>query len=193
MKVLLVDHEDSFVYNLAQAFGRRGAEVGVFRYTAPPAEVDRFGGDAIVLSPGPGSPSDRRVTGLARRLLRERAETTPVLGVCLGHQLIAEVAGGRVARGPRPVHGEAVDVDHDGGFPFCGVPSPFRAARYHSLRVLADGLPPTLEVSARDRAGVVMAVRDRRRPTVGLQFHPESFLTPHGDRILGNFLAEARR
>lgn len=193
MRVLLVDHEDSFVYNLAQALERLRAEVRVVRPDVPFARVEATAFDAIVLSPGPGAPSDLRVTGLSRRLLRSRGSATPVLGVCLGHQLLAEVAGGRVAPLPAPVHGEAVDVLHRGDALFAGVPSPFPAARYHSLRVLSRGLPAGLRVTARDRRGTVMAIRATDRPSVGVQFHPESYLTPHGDRILANFLAEVRR
>jgi para-aminobenzoate synthetase component 2 len=193
VKVLLVDHEDSFVHNLSQAFQGDGAKVVTLRSTRPLTEALRADPDAVVLSPGPGHPSDRRITGLARALLDRWDTERPFLGVCLGHQLIAEHYGARVVRGAEPVHGETARVEHDGRGLFGGVPSPLTAARYHSLVVARAGFPAELEVSAKDRAGVIMALRHRRRPVEAVQFHPESYLTPEGPRLLANFLDGARK
>jgi para-aminobenzoate synthetase component II len=191
--MLLVDHEDSFVYNLAQGFAALGAEVRTVRYYEPFSAVRTWSPDAVAFSPGPGHPSDPRVTRLGRRILSEWDGTTPILGVCLGHQLIAHAAGATVRPAPRPVHGEAGPVDHDASALFRGVPSPFKAGRYHSLVVDADSLPPQFRITARGRDGVVMALEERGAPTFGVQFHPESILTPEGGKLLANFLAEARR
>lgn len=192
MKIVLIDHEDSFVYNLAQAFTVAGAEVTCLRYTVPFSEVERAEPDAFVLSPGPGHPSDRRVTGLARKVLAEYGDHRPTMGVCLGHQLIGEFFGGHVIRGT-PVHGETAAVHHDRDPLFEGVPTPFEAARYHSLVIDPKSVPADLSVTARTRRREVMGVRHRRYPVVGVQFHPESFLTRNGPQILQNFVAEARR
>jgi anthranilate synthase/aminodeoxychorismate synthase-like glutamine amidotransferase len=193
MKVLLVDHEDSFVYNIAQALQATGAEVITLRATRPVREAVRVDPDAVVLSPGPGSPSDRRLTGLGRSLLDRWDRERPVLGVCLGHQLVGEYYGGRVRRGYEPVHGETARIVHDGRGVFENVRSPTTGARYHSLVVEERGLPPALEVTARDSRGVVMGLRHRERPVESVQFHPESYLTPEGPRMLSNFLRGARR
>lgn len=193
MRVLLLDHEDSFVYNIAQALAAKGAEVVTLRATRPPREAVRVDPDAVVLSPGPGHPEDRRITGLARDLLGRWDQERPFLGVCLGHQLIGEYYGARVRRGAEPVHGETARITHDGHGIFHRVPSPMVGARYHSLVVAEPGLPRELEVSAHDAAGVVMGLRHRVRPVESVQFHPESYLTPEGPRILSNFLAGAHR
>lgn len=193
MKVLLIDHEDSFVHNIEQALATGGAEVRCLRSTVPLSEALRVDPDAVVLSPGPGHPNDRRLTGLSRRLLDRWDAERPFLGVCLGHQLIAEHYGGRVVRAPEPVHGDVARVTHDGRGLFEGVPSPTWVARYHSLIVSPRSVPDTLEVSARGAGGLVMALRHRKRPVNSVQFHPESYLTPAGPRVLRNFLREARR
>ncbi len=193
MKVLLIDHEDSFVHNIEQALAEDGAEVRCLRATRPFAEAARFDPDAVVLSPGPGHPNDRRLTGLARELLEAWDRDRPFLGVCLGHQLIGQYYGGAVARGRRPVHGEATEIEHDGRGVFAGLPNPMRVARYHSLVVRSASVPTSLAISARDRQGVVMALRHRERPVDAVQFHPESYLTPEGPRLLHNFLEGARR
>jgi anthranilate synthase/aminodeoxychorismate synthase-like glutamine amidotransferase len=193
VKLLLIDHEDSFVYNLAQAFEVLGARVSCLRYTTPYAEARRTDPDLIVFSPGPGHPKDRRITGLARRFLDEMKGRTPILGVCLGHQLVGDYYGASVVRAPEPVHGEVAEVQHDASRLFDRVPSPFSAARYHSLVIDRATLPPELLLTARDRDGLSMAIQHRDNPTFGVQFHPESYLTDAGRQILANFVREGRR
>ena len=192
MNVLLVDHEDSFVHNIEQAIAAEGARVHCLRATVAPREALRLDPDAVVLSPGPGHPSDR-LAGLARTLLRRWDQERPFLGVCLGHQIIAAHYGAEVIRAPEPVHGDVTRVTHDRQGLFAGVPSPTWVARYHSLVVCPQTVPATLEVAARGRGGLVMALRHRQRPVSSVQFHPESYLTPFGPLVLRNFLREARR
>ena len=193
MKILLIDHEDSFVHNIEQALAAGGARVRCLRATEPEREAVRYDPDGLVLSPGPGHPRDRRVTGLARALLQRWDEERPFLGVCLGHQLIAEHYGARVVHAPAPVHGELSDLVHDGRGIFRGIPTPLSAARYHSLVVSPSTVPAVLEVSARGTDGLIMALRHRSRPVESAQFHPESYLTREGPRLLRNYLAEVRR
>lgn len=193
MKVLLIDHEDSFVYNLYQALRVQGAVVRCHRYTAPIRDSVAWDPDAIVLSPGPGHPRDRRVTGHSVELLRRWHRDRPFLGVCLGHQLIGDFYGAQVGRAESPVHGETVEIEHTPAPLFRRVPTRFLGARYHSLIVRGEGLPRELAVTARTRRGTIMAVDHRSDPVHGLQFHPESYLTPDGPQILANFLAEVRR
>ena len=188
MKLLLVDHEDSFVYNLAQVLGSLGADVAVERYTAPPARVSELDPDAVVFSPGPGAPSDPRLSRLARHLLSGSGPGLPTLGVCFGHELIGEVFGARVVRAPAPVHGEVTPIVHRGTDIFQHLPRRFPGARYHSLVLSRQSVPPELEVLASAPDGTVMAIRHRSRPIWGVQFHPDSFLTPAGPRLLQNFL-----
>lgn len=193
MRILLVDHEDSFVHNLEQAMRSAGASVRCVRCTIPISQALRLDPDGVVLSPGPGHPSDRRITGLARGLLDRWSTERPFLGVCLGHQLIGEYFGARVALAPAPVHGEVGEVHHDGRGIFDGVPSPFLGARYHSLVVDRRSVPECLTVSARGADRIVMGLRHAERPVESVQFHPESYLTEAGPQILRNFLAEVRR
>ena len=196
MKVLLVDHQDSFVHNLAQALGTLGADVHTHRSSLPFSQVTRLDPDAVVLSPGPGHPSDRVTLGVTFHILRELSPTLPTLGVCLGHQAIAYHFGARVVRAPRPCHGETSRVEHDRDPLYRGLSDPLVAARYHSLIVSPRGLPADLRVNAWEREGrtrVIMGLRHRHFPVVSVQFHPESYLTPEGPRLLQNFLAEARR
>ncbi len=193
MKVLLIDHEDSFVHNVEQGLAAHGARVECLRATEPLSKAVRVDPDAVVLSPGPGHPRDRRVTGLSRALLDLWDRERPFLGVCLGHQLIAEHYGARVVHAPAPVHGEISEFEHDGLGIFEGVPSPASAARYHSLVVRPSSVPPSLTVSAHDAGRIVMALRHRSRPVESVQFHPESYLTRYGPKMLANFLTEARR
>jgi anthranilate synthase/aminodeoxychorismate synthase-like glutamine amidotransferase len=181
MNVLVVDNYDSFTYNLVQYLGELGAEVEVLRNDVD--ELLEREPDRVIVSPGPCTPDE---AGLSMRAVRRFGEGgTPVLGVCLGHQSLAQEFGGRVVRG-EPVHGKTAELEHDGRTIFAGLESPLTVGRYHSLVV--EDLPDVLEVSA--RAGdVIMAVRHSDLPVEGVQFHPESVLTPHGKQMLRNFLA----
>ena len=186
MRVLLVDNYDSFVYNLAQAFGGLGAEVHVVRNDASVDDLERAGPDAVVISPGPGTPAD---AGVSVAAIRHFSGRVPVLGVCLGHQCIGAAFGGRVERASvGPVHGKTSAVTHDGAGVFRDIPSPFTATRYHSLAVEASPWPEELIVSARSEDGIVMGVRHRDLAVEGVQFHPESILTEEGPRLLANFI-----
>lgn len=187
--ILLIDNYDSFVFNLARYFVRLGHEVEVVRNTAVgPEQVERLGPEAIVLSPGPRTP---REAGCSLELVRRFHRTIPLLGVCLGHQAIVAAFGGQIVRAAAPLHGEASLVRHDGHGVFAGMPNPLRAGRYHSLAVDEASLPECLEVQARTADGQVMALRHREYPVVGMQFHPESVLTPDGYGLLAGFLREA--
>lgn len=186
MKLLLIDNFDSFVYNLAQAFGSLGAEIEVVRNNVPLAELEAVAPDAVVISPGPGAPKD---AGVSMDAVKAFGARVPVLGVCLGHQCIAEVFGGTVARAEvGPVHGKTSEVTHEGAGVFHDLPSPFTATRYHSLAVLDEPLPADLEDTARAEDGTLMGLRHRSLPIEGVQFHPESILCESGPRLLENFL-----
>jgi anthranilate synthase/aminodeoxychorismate synthase-like glutamine amidotransferase len=186
--ILLVDNYDSFTYNLAHLFGELGADVRVVRNDAIDAdEAERLAPSHLVISPGPGRPRD---TGVSIELLRRLGPTTPTLGVCLGHQAIVEAFGGEVGQAKQLVHGKAAEVAHDGRGLFAGLPDPFEAGRYHSLA--ATRVPGELDVCATTDDGEVMAVRHREFPIDGIQFHPESVLTPAGPQLARNFL-EGRR
>ena len=189
MKVLVIDNYDSFTYNLVQYLGELGADPEVVRNDAVPLEeLLRSAPDRVVISPGPCRPVDAGVSIEASRRFAEQG--IPVLGVCLGHQAMAEAFGGRVSVG-EPIHGKTAEVTHDGRSIFTGVESPFTAGRYHSLVVEPD-LPEELELSA-ESEGTVMGIRHRSLPAEGVQFHPESVLTGAGKRILENFLEGAGR
>jgi anthranilate synthase/aminodeoxychorismate synthase-like glutamine amidotransferase len=182
--VLVVDNYDSFTYNLVQYLGELGAGVDVVRNDVP-ALLDRSP-DRVIVSPGPCTPAE---AGLSVEAVRRYGEAgVPVLGVCLGHQALAAAYGGRVVRG-EPVHGKTAEVEHDGRTIFAGLHSPLIAGRYHSL-VVAPDLPATLALSARS-GDVIMGIRHRELPVEGVQFHPESVLTPDGKRMLRNFLEDA--
>jgi anthranilate synthase/aminodeoxychorismate synthase-like glutamine amidotransferase len=182
MNVLVVDNYDSFTYNLVQYLGELGAEVEVMRNDVE-ALLEREP-DRVIVSPGPCTPNE---AGLSMRAVRRFGEGgTRVLGVCLGHQSLAQEFGGAVVRG-EPVHGKAAEVEHDGRTIFAGLENPLVGGRYHSL-IVDPALPDALEVSARGGT-VIMGLRHRELPIEGVQFHPESVLTPHGKAILGNFLA----
>ena len=184
MNVLVIDNYDSFTYNLVQYLGELGAEIEVVRNDK--SGVDELlarAPDRLVISPGPCTPTEAGVSVDASRRFPEAG--IPTLGVCLGHQSMVEAFGGRVLRG-EPIHGKDAAIDHDGRSLFAGLPNPLTVGRYHSL-VAAPELPDDLEQSA-SSAGVVMAVRHRELPAEGVQFHPESVLTPHGKRMLANFL-----
>lgn len=185
--VLVIDNYDSFTYNLVQYLGELGADVQVMRNDVVTLdEVAAVRAERIVISPGPGRPEQAGVTmDVIRRLGRE----TPILGVCLGHQAIGAVFGGRVVRAGVPMHGKTSTIEHDGRGVFSGITGPFVASRYHSLVVAEDDLPGDLEVTARTKEdGVVMGLRHREWPVHGVQFHPESILTGEGRTILRNFL-----
>lgn len=182
----MIDNYDSFTYNLVHYLAELGREVRVARNdTVRLAEVDALAPSAIVISPGPGSPDS---AGVSLDLVKHCAGRIPILGVCLGHQAIGQAYGGRVIRAERPMHGKTCLIEHDGKSIFRGLPSPFTATRYHSLIVDAGSLPPCLEVSARSPEGEIMALRHRRYPVEGVQFHPESILTTEGKNLLRNFL-----
>jgi anthranilate synthase component 2 len=189
-QVLLIDNYDSFTYNLYQYLAELGASVSVVRNDAiTVAEARSKDPDLVVISPGPGVPRD---AGISVDLIRALGPTTPILGVCLGHQAVAEAFGGVVTRAPELMHGKASDIMHDGSGVFEGLPSPFSAIRYHSLCAAPEAVPETLEVTARTGSGVIMGLRHRRYPVYGVQFHPESILTEHGKDLLRNFLEMER-
>ncbi|HRO91998.1 MAG TPA: aminodeoxychorismate/anthranilate synthase component II [Promineifilum sp.] len=184
--VLVIDNYDSFTYNLVQYLGELGEDVRVYRNDRITLEeIAALKPDHIVISPGPGTPDDG---GISNEVIRAFGPTTPVLGVCLGHQCIGHVFGGVVSRAPRLMHGKTSSVYHNGHGLFNGVPSPFTATRYHSL-IVEEAMPESLAVTAFTRDGEVMALQHKEYPVVGVQFHPESILTEHGKRILQNFLS----
>ena len=182
--MLLVDNYDSFTYNLAHLFGALGVDVRVVRNDEITAdEAEELGASQLVVSPGPGRPAD---AGVSIEVIRRLAPKIPTIGVCLGHQAIVEAFGGEVGYARELLHGKASPVRHDGSGLFTGLPEPFEAGRYHSLA--ATRLPDELEPTAYADDGEVMAVRHRELPIVGVQFHPESVLTPDGPALAKNFL-----
>jgi anthranilate synthase/aminodeoxychorismate synthase-like glutamine amidotransferase len=187
--VLLLDNYDSFTYNLAHRLGELGAEVRVVRNDAMTIdEMEALAPAKVVISPGPGRPES---AGVSVAVLQRLAGRVPILGVCLGHQALSIAFGGRVERADAPVHGKTSVVQHEGTHLFAGLRDPFEAGRYHSLIVPRDGVPAGFAVSAWVDDGPIMGLRHERWPVFGVQFHPESVLTPAGHRILQNFL-EAR-
>ncbi len=185
-KILLIDNYDSFTYNLVQAFLVLGAEVDVHRNDA--ITVDQALSQThthLVISPGPGTPRD---AGVSLAMIQAFAGRVPIFGVCLGHQSLVEVFGGKVVRAARLMHGKVSPVLHDGKGVFAGLPQGFQAGRYHSLIAAPDSIPPVLEVTARTAEGEIMGVRHRSLPIEGVQFHPESVLTPDGPVLMDNFL-----
>ena len=189
MRLLLIDNFDSFVYNLAQAFGALGAEPIVVRNDASMDDLRAARPDALVVSPGPGNPDE---AGISVEAIGEFGREMPVLGVCLGHQCIGAAFGGRIDRASvGPVHGKTSDIDHDGTGVFAGLPSPFVATRYHSLAIDEGPFPSELRITARSKDGIVMGVAHRELPIEGVQFHPESILTTDGPALLENFVKAA--
>ena len=194
-RVLVIDNYDSFTFNLVQRIGELGAQVEVVRNDALSAEeILARRPERLVLSPGPCTPNE---AGVCLELIARAcgldgfappARQIPILGVCLGHQSIGQAFGGKVIRARAPVHGKAEEIVHDGLALFRGLPKPLRGGRYHSLVVDRRTVPKDLKVSARTRDGIVMALRHRKLPVFGVQFHPESILTPDGQMLLGNFL-----
>jgi anthranilate synthase/aminodeoxychorismate synthase-like glutamine amidotransferase len=197
MNLFLIDNYDSFTWNLAQYFGELGAVVTVERNDAITVEaIAARAPDAIVISPGPCTPNE---AGISMDVVRRFAGTTPLLGVCLGHQCIGQVYGGRIVRAPRVMHGKTSKMFHDERGLYVGVANPFVATRYHSLVIAPDSLPDTLEVTAKTWEDEIMGVRAKPVPGVppgapieGVQFHPESIMTVVGKQLLANFLAMAR-
>lgn len=185
--VLLIDNYDSFVHNLARYVREVGQPTDVRRNDAITLlEIAALAPSHIIISPGPCTP---REAGISNDVIATFAERIPILGVCLGHQCLAAALGGRVVRADRPRHGKTSPIHHSGEGIFAGLPSPLEAMRYHSLLVAPEGLPDSLEVAARTPEGEVMALRHRRFPAWGIQFHPESVLTHHGHALLRNFLS----
>jgi anthranilate synthase/aminodeoxychorismate synthase-like glutamine amidotransferase len=184
--LLLLDNYDSFTYILYQYFGELGAAPRVLRNDEMTAEdILALGPERIVISPGPGTPDE---AGVSLELIRHAAGRLPLLGVCLGHQALAQAFGGRVVRAPEIMHGKTSPIHHDGRTLFAGLPRPFTATRYHSLVVERESVPDCLELSAWTDDGVVMGLRHKHLPLEGVQFHPESILTPAGKDLLRNFL-----
>jgi anthranilate synthase/aminodeoxychorismate synthase-like glutamine amidotransferase len=185
-KLLLIDNYDSFTYNLVQAFLVLGADVRVFRNDAINiADAQALEPTHLCISPGPGTPYD---AGVSMDMIRAFAGRIPVFGVCLGHQSIVEVFGGKVVRAGRLMHGKTSPINHDGRTLFTGLPNPCEIGRYHSLNAQPDTLPAVLEVTARTAEGEIMGVRHKELVVEGVQFHPESVLTPDGPALMANFL-----
>ncbi len=189
VSVLLIDNYDSFVYNIAQYLGEKGAEVRVERNDS--TRIDEYCQevDGFVISPGPGHPKD---SGKSLEVIKAEGYHRPVLGICLGHQAIAYSFGGRIGRARRLVHGKVTRIHHDGEGLLEGVPSPFMATRYHSLIVEKEGLPSSLHVGAFSDEQEIMSLRAKDKEIFGLQFHPESVMTSQGKTILSNFLGRCR-
>lgn len=185
--LLVIDNYDSFTYNLVQYLGELGAEMAVYRndeITVEEIEND-LQPEKVLISPGPGTPDS---AGISLSVVKAFAGKVPILGVCLGHQAIGQIFGGKVVRAPVPVHGKPVEVDHDGKTIFRGLGQPFSAGRYHSLIIDRESLPDCLEVSATSPDGLVMGLRHKQHKIEGVQFHPESILTAEGKKLLQNFL-----
>ena len=184
--LLVIDNYDSFTYNLVQYFGELGADPQVKRNDAiTPDEVEKMKPQKIVISPGPGRPEE---AGISMELIRKFGGKVPVLGVCLGHQCMGEVYGGKVVRAGRLMHGKTSPIQHDGKGVFQGLPNPFEATRYNSLIVEKNSVPSCLEVCAETAEGEIMGLRHREYPVHGVQFHPESILSKEGKDLLANFL-----
>lgn len=185
-RILLIDNYDSFTYNLVQAFAAQGAEVLVYRNDKiSPEEGEALSPTHLVISPGPGRPED---AGVSMPMIGTFAESLPVLGVCLGHQCLVRYFGGEIVRADRLMHGKTSQVEHDGGALFDGMSQPFAAGRYHSLCATGSSMPDVLAVTAQTSRGEIMGVRHKTLSLEGVQFHPESVLTPEGDKLMQNFL-----
>jgi len=185
--LLVIDNYDSFTYNLVQYLGELGETVEVRRNDEVTVDeiASKLRPARILISPGPGTPD---TAGISMKVIEHFAGEVPILGVCLGHQSIGQVFGGRVVRAPQLFHGKSSQVEHDGKTIFRGLDQSFSAGRYHSLIVEADSLPASLEVSAKTADGVIMGLRHRELKVEGVQFHPESIMTTEGKKLLGNFL-----
>ena len=186
VRMLLIDNYDSFTYNLVQAFAAHGADVMVYRNDMISVEEGlTLKPTHLVISPGPGRPED---AGVSLDMIGAFAGVIPVLGVCLGHQSIVQQQGGEIVRAERLMHGKTSNIQHDGKTVFEGISQPFEVGRYHSLCAEIDSLPDTLEVTAETESGVIMGVRHKTLPIEGVQFHPESVLTPEGETLMTNFM-----
>ena len=186
VRMLLIDNYDSFTYNLVQAFAAHGADVMVYRNDMISVEEARaLEPTHLVISPGPGRPED---AGVSLEMIAAFAGKIPVLGVCLGHQSIVQQQGGEIVRAKRLMHGKTSEIKHDGKTVFEGIRQPFEVGRYHSLCAKAESLPDTLEITAETDSGVIMGVRHKSLQIEGVQFHPESVLTPEGDALMTNFM-----
>jgi len=186
VRILLIDNYDSFTYNLVQAFAKQGASVMVYRNDAiDVGTAMTLDATHLVISPGPGRPED---AGISLQMIDAFALRLPLLGVCLGHQCLVSHFGGEIVRAERLMHGKTSPVKHDGKTVYHGLPDPFEAGRYHSLCAESTSLPAVLELSAETERGEIMGVRHRELPLEGVQFHPESVLTPEGDRLMANFM-----
>lgn len=186
--IIIIDNYDSFTYNLVQYFGEFEQDVRVFRNDKiSVAELEALQPDRIVVSPGPCTPFE---AGISMEVIRELGPRIPLLGVCLGHQSIGAVFGGEVVRAGVIMHGKISSIKHNGNVLFKDVPSPFTATRYHSLVIKPETCPPCLEITAQTEDGVIMAVAHKDHPIWGVQFHPESILTPHGKTMIRNFLRQ---
>ena len=186
VRMLLIDNYDSFTYNLVQAFAAHGAAVSVYRNDAiTVAEGLALAPTHLVISPGPGRPEN---AGVSLAMIEAFAGRVPILGVCLGHQSIVQQQGGEIVRAERLMHGKTSSIRHDGRTIFEGLPQPFEVGRYHSLCAQHETLPDTLEVTAQTERGEIMGVRHKTLPIEGVQFHPESVLTPDGDDLMVNFM-----
>lgn len=184
--LLLLDNYDSFTYNIYQLLAELGVEIEVVRNDAATvSELSKRGYSGVVISPGPGEPKD---AGVTEELIHEMKGVVPILGVCLGHQAIGEVFGGKVVRAPKIVHGKTSRIRHDGVGIYRDLPQPFDVGRYHSLILERETLPDCLAVTAETEDGIIMGVRHKEYDVEGVQFHPESILTPEGRTLLGNFL-----
>ncbi|OQB54775.1 MAG: Aminodeoxychorismate/anthranilate synthase component 2 [Deltaproteobacteria bacterium ADurb.Bin151] len=189
--ILMIDNYDSFTFNIVQYLEQMGEDVVVFRNDKVTVDrIDKLKPQVIFLSPGPGTPRD---AGVTVDVVREFHKTIPIMGICLGHQSIGYAFGGEIVRAGRIMHGKVSPVHHDGRTIFAGLPDPFTAGRYHSLVVRPETLPSCLEVSARTAEGEIMGLRHKEFPVEGIQFHPESVLTPQGKRILRNFIKHLGR
>jgi anthranilate synthase/aminodeoxychorismate synthase-like glutamine amidotransferase len=189
--ILMIDNYDSFTFNIVQYLGQMGEDVQVYRNDKITLEeIKKLKPQAIFLSPGPCSP---REAGITVDVVREFHKTMPIMGICLGHQSVGYAFGGEVVRAERIMHGKVSPVNHDGKTIFAGLPNPFTAGRYHSLLVRPETLPDCLEVSATTTEGEIMGLRHKEYPVEGIQFHPESVLTPQGKRIIRNFLKHIGR
>ena len=186
INILLIDNYDSFTYNVVQGFAKQGANVMVYRNDAiDVATALTLDATHLVISPGPGRPEN---AGISMQLIEAFAEIVPMLGICLGHQCLVSHFGGEIVRAERLMHGKTSMVKHDNKTVYAGLSQPFEAGRYHSLSADADSLPAVLELTAQTDRGEIMGVRHRELPLEGVQFHPESVLTPEGDQLMTNFM-----